>query len=154
MRLCHRPMKPWEVSLQRTPLNFSGKFISWNGKKKQGKGGKASKVRRKFELYIFARAVSQLFPFWPFDKDSYFLTFGEVWKEFHFVVQCKTLRGKICKSRSRTKARGEHQHSPGGISGYDTFCSSVQVPLKNSFSRISRSFEVFVSFFDKLNCFL
>lgn len=81
MRLCHRLMKPWEVSLQRTPLNFSGKFISRNGKKKQeGKVGKASKGKRKFELFLF----------WPLDKDTYFVTFCEMWQEFNFVVQCKT----------------------------------------------------------------
>lgn len=94
MRLCHRPMTPWKVSLQRTPLNFSGKFISRNGKKKQeGKVGKASKGKENLNYIPSARAVLQLFPFWPFDKDTYFLTFCEMRQEFNFVVQCKTQCG-------------------------------------------------------------
>ena len=40
-----------------------------------------------------ARAVLQLFPFWPFDKNTYFLTFCEMRQEFNFVVQCKTQCG-------------------------------------------------------------
>ena len=60
--------------------------------------------------------------------------FCEMCQEFHFVVRDAML------AQSRTKACGKRQHSAGGLSGYDAFRSLVQVPLKQSFSRISRSF--------------
>ena len=91
MRLCHRPMKPWEVSLQRTQLNFSGSSFRVTGRKnKKAKWAKQAREKENLNYISSAGAASQLFPFWPFDKDTYFLTFCEMWQEFNFVVQCKT----------------------------------------------------------------
>lgn len=46
---------------------------------------------------------------------------------------------KICKSLSRTKARVKRQQSTEGLPDHNSFRSSLQVPLKHSFGRISRS---------------
>lgn len=52
------------------------------------------------------------------------------------------------------KAQSNGQYSAEGLSHYDTFCTSLQVSPKNSFSCSSQSFYDFFSQQIKLNYFL
>ena len=132
-----RHRTPQYVSWIYNGLNEVQKFIPKNwwksGQRKLGK-------KKTLTSISSARALSRLFSFWLFNKESYFLTFFDMWRKFPFLVWCKMRCKQHMQSESRTKAYEKRQHFAGGLS---LFGIGSQ---KHSFSRISRSFKDFEKF--------
>ena len=87
-------MPPTDDTLKSLVTKNSVEFLGEvHFAKREGKTRRQSGQSEQGKKKILTRAVLQLFPFWPFDKDTYFLTFCEMRQEFNFVVQCKTQCG-------------------------------------------------------------
>lgn len=85
--------------------------------KRKEKVGKRSWGKKKTLTSISsAHALSRLFSFWLFNKESYFLTFFDMWRKFPFLVWCKMRCEQHMQSESRTKAHEKRQHFAGGLS--------------------------------------
>lgn len=61
-----------------------------------------------------------------------------LWLGLSHSPKCARNSFLSCSARSWTEACGKYQHSAGGLSNCDTFCSLEQVPQKHSFSHISQ----------------
>ena len=109
------------------------KFIG----KSRRKSGQSRLRRKKRQLRILwlrhSRDFSLLDRLMKTLISERFAKWGGNYLWFHCCAVQKRDVNKICKSRSRTKARGKHKHSDGGL-----FRPSED-PLNHSFSRISRS---------------
>ena len=71
------------------------------------------------------QALSRHFSFWPFDEDSCFSTSSEIC--FKFPLFSSARRG-LNKMHILDESPQKRQHSAGGLTDYDTFRSSAQVP--------------------------
>lgn len=117
MRSCRRPMKcntelPG-TSCDKEPLSSPReRSFLW--------------LRHSRDFSLFDRLMKTLI-------SERFAKWGGNYLWFHCCAVQKRDVNKICKSRSRTKARGKHKHFDGGL-----FRPSED-PLNHSFSRISRS---------------
>ena len=108
-----RHRTPQYVSCIYNGLNEVQKFIPKNWRKSgQRKLGK----KKTLTSISSARALSRLFSFWLFNKESYFLTFLEMWRKFPFLVWCKMRCKQHMQSESRTQAYEKRQHFAGGLS--------------------------------------
>ena len=95
-----------------------------------------------------ARALSRLFSSWPFDEDSFLSTSCEICYKFPFVMQCKTWFKQNMQIEIPDESPRKLQHSAEGLSDYDTFRSSAQVPL-TSLLAISRVIFNILNFFSR-----
>lgn len=75
-----------------------------------------------------ARALSRLFSFWPFDEDSCFSTSSEMCYKFPLLSSARRDLKKNTQIKIPDESPQKRQHSAGGLTDYDTFRSSVQVP--------------------------
>ena len=95
--------------IKRSPKIHPQKLKEKVGKRTWGK-------KKTLTSISSARALSRLFSFWLFNKESYFLTFFEMWRKFPFLVWCKMRCKQHMQSKSRTKAHEKRQHFAGGLS--------------------------------------
>ena len=123
MRSCRRPVK-----CNTEPLGKScGEELLSVQREKPERKLKKSKIHREKQKEKWAKQATQKkernHDFFgsgviAFDDDPHYSKFCEMWWKFSFIsLLCSAKRhvNKICKSRSRTKARGKRKHCDGGL---------------------------------------